>query len=192
MPSVSTCLPKRRAVELSSSGISRSAGASSGRPPWRYICDLHTDLLPAGTGSAEDASTALRSAGHACSRVYLPTPESVPAARHFVVDVLRSWGHDALAADAALIVSELATNALSHADSPFRTVVDRRRGGLRIGVEDASEVPIERRDAESDDIDGRGVHIVEALSRRWGYSPVPGGKIVWAELPLTQGRSRAG
>ncbi|MBC9823883.1 MEDS domain-containing protein [Terrabacter sp. MAHUQ-38] len=156
----------------------------------RRVCDLHTDLT--STGSPETTDTAAAAGGHACSRVYLPTPESVPAARHFVVDVLRSWGHDELAADAALIVSELATNALHHAASPFRAVVDRRRGGLRIGVEDATRTPLERREAAGDDISGRGVTIVEALSRRWGYSPVPGGKVVWAELSLKANPTRAG
>ena len=156
----------------------------------RRVCELHTDL--ASTGSPETTGNAASAGGHACSRVYLPTPESVPAARHFVVDVLRSWGHDEVSADAALIVSELATNALHHAASPFRAVVDRRRGRLRIGVEDATRIPLERRQASGDDISGRGVVIVEALSRRWGYSPLPGGKVVWAELSLGANQSRAG
>lgn len=156
----------------------------------RRVCELHTDLT--SMGSPETTDTAASARGHACSRVYLPTPESVPAARHFVVDVLRAWGHEALSADAALIVSELATNALHHAGSPFRAVVDRRRGGVRIGVEDATRTPLERREATGDDISGRGVVIVEALSRRWGYSPLPGGKVVWAELSLGANQSRAG
>jgi anti-sigma regulatory factor (Ser/Thr protein kinase) len=155
----------------------------------RRVCDLHTDLMPlAGLSSTDGARLA---AGHACSRVYLPTAESVPAARHFVVAVLTAWGHDDLTTDAALIVSELATNAMTHAASPFRAVVDQRRGGLRIGVEDAARVPLARRAAQADDISGRGVGIVAALSERWGYSPVPGGKVVWAEL-LHPSRSRAG
>jgi anti-sigma regulatory factor (Ser/Thr protein kinase) len=156
----------------------------------RRVCDLHTDLMPVGGASSTDG--AQLAAGHACSRVYLPTAESVPAARHFVVDVLRAWGHESLTADAALIVSELATNALTHAASPFRAIVDRRRGGLRIGVEDAALTPLQRRAAEVDDVSGRGVDIVAALSERWGYSPVPGGKVVWAELLLDPSRSRAG
>ncbi|WP_020145717.1 MEDS domain-containing protein [Terracoccus sp. 273MFTsu3.1] len=156
----------------------------------RRVCDLHTDLMPVDGSSSTDG--AQLSLGHACSRVYLPTASSVPAARHFVVDVLKAWGHDSLTADAALIVSELATNAVTHAASPFRALVDRRRGGLRIGVEDAARAPLERRTAEADDISGRGVDIVAALSARWGYSPVPGGKVVWAELLLDPTRSRAG
>jgi hypothetical protein len=121
----------------------------------RRVCELHTDLLPP---SAVWEEGGIVEAGHACSRVYLPIPESVPAARHFVVDVLRSWGHGELAPDAALIVSELATNALRHADSPFRAVVDRRRGGLRVGVEDTTETPLERREITIDDVSGRGAH----------------------------------
>lgn len=173
----------------------------------RRICDLHTDLLPqarratvpegdariaGGPGAPVGDDQTGDGPGHACSRVYLPAPESVPAARHFVVDVLRAWGHDELAADAALIVSELATNALRHAHSPFRAVVDQRRGGLRIGVEDASELPLSRRDAGVDAVDGRGVEIVAALARHWGSSPLPGGKIVWAELGVAGGTTRAG
>lgn len=156
----------------------------------RRVCELHTDLVP--VASPPDTTAAELAVGHACSRIYLPIPESVPAARHFVVDVLRSWGNDDLAGDAALIISELATNALSHAMSPFRAVLDRRGGGLRIGVEDAADIPLERRMTSAEDTSGRGVAIIEALSERWGYSAVPGGKVVWAELPLSARRWRAG
>jgi anti-sigma regulatory factor (Ser/Thr protein kinase) len=156
----------------------------------RRVCDLHTDLLPAQ--SPHPTGTAVDGAGQACSRVYLPSPESVPAARHFVVDVLRSWGHEALAADGALIVTELASNALRHAASPFRALVEQRPDGLRIGVEDALDVAVEPRNASADDLSGRGVAIVAALSERWGHRPVPGGKVVWADLPTDPDRSRAG
>ena len=159
----------------------------------RRVCDLHTDLMPSPSPAlrplAVDAPSA---AGHACSRVYLPTAESVPAARHFVVDVLRSWGHDALSADAALIVSELATNALRHAASPFRAVVDRRRGGLRIGVEDATDTPLERRAAAPTTSAGAASTSSRRCRGAGATARSPGGKVVWAELPLDPSRSRAG
>jgi anti-sigma regulatory factor (Ser/Thr protein kinase) len=159
----------------------------------RRVCELHTDLVPTHPLAAQpDGPGPELAVGHACSRIYLPIPESVPAARHFVVDVLRSWGNEDLTADAALIISELATNALSHAMSPFRAVLDRRGGGLRIGVEDATDIPLERRNTDAEDTSGRGVAIIEALSERWGYSAVPGGKVVWAELPLNARRWQAG
>lgn len=156
----------------------------------RRVCELHTDVV-SPPATADPAAHEL-AVGHACSRIYLPIPESVPAARHFVVDVLRSWGNEDLAADAALIISELATNALSHAMSPFRAVLDRRGRGLRIGVEDAADIALERRSPPADATSGRGVTIIEALSERWGYSSVPGGKVVWAELPLRARHWQAG
>jgi len=156
----------------------------------RRVCELHTDLLP--STARPDSSAAVLTPGHACSRVYLPIAESVPAARHFVVDVLRAWGIGQQAPDAALIISELATNALSHAVSPFRAVLERRGRALRIGVEDATDVPLERRTSSADDVSGRGVHIIEALSERWGSSRVPGGKVVWADLPLRASHWQAG
>jgi hypothetical protein len=176
----------------------------------RRVCDLHTDLVVAGTqAAAASAATHEPTPGadgphaadapedsdapvavgryHACSRVYLPVSASVPAARHFVVDVLRAWGLGDLDADAAIIVSELATNAVRHADSPFRVVLDRQLDGVRIGVEDAGRDALARRSPDSYDLGGRGVDIVEALSRRWGSTDLPSGKLVWAELVETVG-----
>lgn len=46
-------------------------------------------------------------------------PTSVPAARHFLNDVLAGWDRDHLADDSALCVSELATNATLHGVSPY-------------------------------------------------------------------------
>ncbi len=114
--------------------------------------------------------------------MYLPVAESVPAARHFVVNVLHAWGLGALDADAAIVASELATNAVRHADSPFRATLDRQSDGVRIGVEDAARDPLARRSPDSLDLGGRGVDIVEALSQRWGSTELPSGKLVWAEL----------
>ncbi len=149
--------------------------------------DLHVDPGTGTHGSDDPAVARLTprlGLTNAYSQVYQPLPESVPAARHFVLDVLRSWGHDGLTADAALIVSELATNALAHAVTPFRALVERRDGGVRIGVEDATDAPLERRSRSMDAVDGRGVDIVEALSDTWGAQALPGGKVVWADLDL--------
>ncbi|WP_141843697.1 MEDS domain-containing protein [Humibacillus xanthopallidus] len=161
--------------------------ADSGQVDVRRVCDLHTDLAagnPARSGADEGTSGRPVAVGryHACSEVYLPVAESVPSARHFVVDVLRAWGMDDLDGDAAIVISELATNALRHAETPFRAVLDRQQDGVRLGVEDAAHDPLARRSPDSYDLSGRGVDIVEALSRRWGWTELPSGKLVWAEL----------
>jgi anti-sigma regulatory factor (Ser/Thr protein kinase) len=162
--------------------------AHSGLVDVRRVCDLHSDLAVGdsahgGRHADEPAGPVAVGRYHACSPVYLPVAESVPAARHFVVDVLRAWGMDDLDGDAAIVISELATNALRHAESPFRAVLDRQQDGVRLGVEDAARDPLARRSPpDSHDLGGRGVDIVEALSRRWGWSELPSGKLVWAEL----------
>ena len=81
------------------------------------------------------------------------------------------------------VASELATNAMLHAGSPFRVVLDRRDDCVRIGVEDGARESPDLRTGGSEDLDGRGVAIIDALSRRWGSTSTLAGKVVWAELP---------
>ncbi|MFI9162810.1 ATP-binding protein [Kitasatospora aureofaciens] len=86
-----------------------------------------------------------------------------------------------------LVLSELVSNAVVHARVPpgrriavhFELVC----GHLRIEVHDASsEKPVIRRAAGPDDLSGRGLCLVEALSVAWGCAPRREGigKIVWA------------
>ncbi|MFH8383566.1 ATP-binding protein [Kitasatospora sp. NPDC018058] len=93
----------------------------------------------------------------------------------------------ALAGAGELVLSELVTNAVQHARvSPGREIAVRFEivcSHLRIEVHDASsEKPVVRRSTGSDDLSGRGLCLVEALSVEWGCTPRPEGigKIVWA------------
>lgn len=83
---------------------------------------------------------------------------------------------------AVLIASELATNAVIHARTPY--AVELRLGGVvRIGVADAAlSAPVLREDPG--DGGSRGLFIVSKLAHRWGVDWVDGGKVVWAEVPL--------
>ncbi len=72
------------------------------------------------------------------SSVYLPVPAAVGSVRGFVRDALAGWGLDHLVSDAVLITSELATNAVTHASSPFRTSLVRTGDVVRVSVEDGS------------------------------------------------------
>ena len=105
-------------------------------------------------------------------------------ARHFVVDTLAAWGCWTLLDDAALITTELATNAVLHARTGFTVVVSRRpEGTVRIAVRDASPVGPRPRQARPFDGSGRGLHLVATLATRWEANLLPGGKVIWAELP---------
>ncbi|QUQ64024.1 ATP-binding protein [Kutzneria sp. CA-103260] len=116
----------------------------------------------------------------------LPLATGSPAAaRRFVTDTLRKWQLDTVADDARLIVSELVENAIVHGRSAAKLRLELRRGLLTLAVRDASGTPPPRPDPDAAATDGRGVFIVQALSKAWGTAPTwDGGKVVWAVLAV--------
>ncbi len=104
---------------------------------------------------------------------------SVAAARRFAAEVLDGAQPDVIEA-VVLMVSELATNAIHHGNSPFSIVLEQTGGELRVEVNDQSSgVPLVQSPGP-DELGGRGLQIVEMLSERWGVVTAPGtGKAVW-------------
>jgi len=106
---------------------------------------------------------------------------SVSEARHFVATHLDRHDLSHLTDDVQLVVSELATNALVHARTPFTVMLRVSPETVRLTVLDgvtAGPLSVAPRDL---DVGGRGISIVEALSRDWGVSVgTGGGKSVWA------------
>jgi hypothetical protein len=86
------------------------------------------------------------------------------------------------AADAGLVTSELASNAVRHAATPFEVLVDLGAGHVRIEVRDGSE-RLPRREGSTGPT-GRGLTVVDRLASAWGSAPSGRGKVVWAELPV--------
>jgi anti-sigma regulatory factor (Ser/Thr protein kinase) len=119
-----------------------------------------------------------------------PLPTAVAVARGHAVAQLWEWRLDSLRDDAALITSELVTNAVAASRAldggpwPLRFSLASDRADLLICVADMSPEPPVRADAGSDAIDGRGLMIVEAVSERWGWHRAGSGKIVWAVCAL--------
>ena len=110
-------------------------------------------------------------------------PTAVGAARRFVSSTLGRWGWDGVADDAAVVISELATNAVLHARSPFHVSIDVVAGdGVRIAVHDESPADASPRGYSITSATGRGLRMVETLAERWGTIPLPNRKAVWAEL----------
>ena len=112
-------------------------------------------------------------------------PKGVDApreARRFVITTLVKWGDRALVDDAALVVTELATNAVMHADSDFTVAVSSSPSAVRISVGDASSVAPKLRDASLIEASGRGLGMVASLVSHWGDEPFGIGKVVWAEF----------
>ena len=127
------------------------------------------------------------------SRVFLPVPEAVRSSRRFVVASLERLGVPDLVHDASLIVSELATNAVRHAQSPFRVSVDQSVDTVCISVQDVDEGQAEQHLGDGDEhaLNGRGMTIINALARRWGCDSLHDGKVVWAELAVSPRRAPA-
>lgn len=114
-------------------------------------------------------------------------PGSVRRARAVVRGQLRAWGLDDLGDVAALLVSELVTNALRHAGGPIGVRLVRPSGtapGLLVEVSDPlPDLPRERAPG-LDEESGRGLRLVASSARRWGTRPGASGKTVWFELAL--------
>ena len=85
--------------------------------------------------------------------------------------------------DAASLVSELATNAVIHARTPFTLVVSRIEDAVRVSVHDGSAVLPRRRAYGLDAATGRGLRLMSTMSSDWGIDAEAGGKVVWFELP---------
>ncbi|MFP3987778.1 ATP-binding protein [Streptomyces sp. E11-3] len=125
---------------------------------------------------------------------YTPHPKSVPALRRRVAERVTTWGHPEVAGDAALLASELSTNALLHGslrDRLFRVELFLTRNTLRVAVTDPKgEHPPSPRQPGRDDQFGRGLLIVGTLAARWNVESLAVGKTVWAELDLPSAAAR--
>jgi anti-sigma regulatory factor (Ser/Thr protein kinase) len=118
-------------------------------------------------------------------RAFPGLPEQVAEARHFVAGLLREWGR---VDEAALIVGELAANAVCHtlsgkAGGWFLVVVGFGADFVRIEVIDQGSdgVPM-MRDISPLEEGGRGLMLVAACAKDWGAKTLPQGSSVWADL----------
>lgn len=108
-------------------------------------------------------------------------PGSAADARQFVAGALDAWNLGRFSDDAELIVTELVSNAIAHAEGDgMRVTIDLLApGAVRIGVIDRSSEQPHLRPATPDQEGGRGMYLVAALSTHWGVDVLPGGKRVW-------------
>lgn len=128
--------------------------------------------LPGGSGARMTWSLALPSA-----------VEAVPRARRGVVTQLRDWGCEPLCDAAALVVSELVTNAVLHARTPIELSLEQVRNGVRVTVRDLADGLPAMGAPMSLASNGRGLVLLEALAQSWGVDThAGGGKTVWALL----------
>ena len=123
---------------------------------------------------------------HSAVLGHFPNDLSSPReARRLVADALLQWGHaQELSESVALVVSELATNAVRHARSAFSVLARSDQHVIRISVRDASAVLPKQRGLDPQAGPGIGLQMVDALAGAWGVEVTAGGKAVWAQVAL--------
>ena len=116
--------------------------------------------------------------------------QSVLAVRRFAATQLGALPR--VVADAvAVVVSELACNAVQHAATEFVVRIDFEPRRIHVEVEDMGDGCPEVRSPAEDEDRGRGLQIVSGLSAEWGvaYPPSGRGKTVWTTLRCAGGVS---
>ncbi len=112
-----------------------------------------------------------------------PTFEAPGAARRAVVEALTARAYPPDLRDVAeLLVSELVTNALQHAPGGVQLELSMCPPRTRVAVIDQSPAQPVVRHSGPDEVDGRGLLLVESLATDWGWQERRGGNQVWFEL----------
>jgi anti-sigma regulatory factor (Ser/Thr protein kinase) len=158
-------------------------------PDPESVADLLTRLVPGPP--AEDAVLLVCRLsgddvrpGPTLRRTLPPTAESASVARWLVNDLLRDLVDADTRDTAALLTTELVSNAIRHTRDELVITVRLVGGRLRVGVSDSSHRRPQLVQVGSRDTSGRGLHLVEAMADRWGVDPDDRGlgKTVWFEL----------
>jgi anti-sigma regulatory factor (Ser/Thr protein kinase) len=119
----------------------------------------------------------------ATTRRQIVGASGVREARSAVRSVLVGRGEHA-AEVAALLASELVTNAVVHSGGAAELTVSVDESRLRVAVADSHEtMPVVSVPSHEDE-SGRGLAIVDALANAWGVETDGNGKSVWFELEL--------
>jgi anti-sigma regulatory factor (Ser/Thr protein kinase) len=120
-----------------------------------------------------------------------PLPTAISCARGHALNVLAEWGLKELADDAALVISELMTNALDASvvlphTPPIALRLLANNTTLVIQAWDQSPLELEPTEPDDEAECGRGLLVVQALAQRWGVERTGyRRKVVWCELRTT-------
>ncbi|MYS20989.1 Histidine kinase-like ATPase domain-containing protein [Streptomyces sp. DvalAA-14] len=154
--------------------------------PLQLLCD---QILTTLSATDEDdlalllARTRVLDPRHVAGWEFPASPEVVPAARAAVSAQLARWGLGESAFAIEMVVSELVTNAVRHAEGPvgIRLIRD---DSLICEISDGSSTSPHPRHADPLDEGGRGLYLVGRLADRWGTRYTENGKTIWAAKDL--------
>ncbi|WHM40688.1 PAS domain S-box protein [Streptomyces sp. BPTC-684] len=147
-----------------------------------------TALLPDTEGHDDDVTLLLArlpAAPLASATADLPAaPWTVAEARALLTKVLTTWECLQRCDDARLLLSEVLTNAIQHAQGPLGLHLRRTATELTVEVCDQSPQLPQPRLAADDDESGRGLILVDTLADNWGVRTNDKGKTTWFTLEL--------
>jgi hypothetical protein len=143
------------------------------------ICACHSSVA-----DSDELVESVADDGATRSHVYVPHRGAPVQARRQVEQALLDWDCHDIVPDAVLLASEIATNSVVHARTPFRLTIARVPGAVRIAVTDGAPAMPVRRFPAADEPGGRGMALVEMLAVASGAEAIDGGKVVWAELAI--------
>ncbi|MFH9815940.1 ATP-binding protein [Streptomyces sp. NPDC017230] len=123
---------------------------------------------------------------HRCVLPFEALPTEVRLLRKAAAGQLDQWGVPGAADEAALVVTELATNVIKHVGkgAPATLVLERKCERLRVEMHDKSRALPSLRNADCDAECGRGLHMLAAMAVDWGVVASALGKAVWCEIEL--------
>ncbi|MBC2863544.1 ATP-binding protein [Streptomyces mexicanus] len=113
-------------------------------------------------------------------------PTEVRLLRRAAGAQLGQWGLPNVVDEAALAVTELATNVIKHLGEgePATLILERKSDRVRVEMHDKScALPVARSvncGAEC----GRGLHMLAAMAADWGVIATAVGKVVWCEIAV--------
>ncbi len=176
-------LARRVPFSLFCSYPSESAFHSEHADALEQVCLLHSAVLQPSAHSDPRAAEEDSATGFELAADFIEDRDSPGRARRLLVAMLREWGYrQELVNDAALVLSELANNAIVHARSPFSIEVRGDDCVLNIAVRDECPLTPAMREKVLTVRSGHGLGFIDVLCPCWGIEEIPTGKNVWAEL----------
>ena len=148
-----------------------------------------TPMNPDNNAASPEVQDGSRSAWPLASSLELSAlPTAVSCARLQTTQLLWEWKLDYLADDAALLVSELLTNAVNATlttGHPGLVSLRLKANRDRLIIESWDQAPTDPRPSQpaEDSEGGRGFTVIAALAHRWGHHRIsPTSKVIWCEL----------
>jgi hypothetical protein len=104
--------------------------------------------------------------------------------RELIMQTCDRWDLAELDSPACIVATEMVNNVVAHARTPMVVLLAARDDGLSVAVRDGSAVvpTFTGGPVPPTAFGGRGMLLIDSVSKHWGSLALDGGKVVWALL----------